>query len=148
MDRKDFIKTCGLTCLCASTLSTLLQSCGASRIISGKIVMDELIVDIKNFTLDKGNKKGFSDYIIVQNEILQFPVCVFRFNENEYSALWMKCTHQGNEVQVFGERLECPAHGSVFDNKGTVQQGPADEALRTFPLIIEKDRIRISLKAI
>lgn len=111
-------------------------------------MVDELIVDIKNFIQLNENKSSLKDYIVVQNEILQFPICVFRFNENEYSALWMKCTHQGNEVQVYGDRLECPAHGSVFDNRGTVQQGPADKALRTFPITIEKDRLRISLKAI
>ena len=80
-------------------------------------MVDELIVDIKNFTQANGNEKVFRDYIIVQNEILQFPICVFRFDENEYSALWMKCTHQGNEVKVYGDRLECPAHGSVFDDR-------------------------------
>lgn len=148
MDRKGFVKTCGLTCLCGSSLVQLLQSCSASRIISGKIVADELIVELKNFDPVNKSAKDFKGYIIIQNEILQFPICVFRFSENDYSALWMKCTHQGNEVQVYGDRLECPAHGSVFDNKGAVQQGPADKALRSFPLTIEKDQLRISLKAL
>jgi Rieske Fe-S protein len=148
MNRKGFIKTCGLTCLCGSSLVQLLQSCSASRIISGKIVADELIVELKNFDPENGNDKDFRKYVIVQHGLLQFPICVFRLSEYEYSALWMQCTHQGNEVQVYGDRLECPAHGSVFDNKGAVQQGPAEKALRTFPVIIEKKQIRISLKAI
>lgn len=110
--------------------------------------MDELIVELSNFEPAEGDDNNFRNYIIVHNDILQFPICIFRFNENEYSALWMQCTHQGNEVQVYGDRLECPAHGSVFDNKGTVQQGPAEKALRIFPVTIEKKQIRISLKAI
>lgn len=40
--------------------------------------------------------------------------------ENKYHALWTGCTHQGTELQVFGDRLQCPAHGSEFANTGAV----------------------------
>ena len=87
-------------------------------------------------------------YIVVNNDILQYPICVYRFSEKEYSALWMRCTHQGTELQVFGDKLQCPAHGSEFNNMGAVQNGPADAMLRTFPITIEKNQLKISLKAI
>ncbi|MGL5946635.1 MAG: ubiquinol-cytochrome c reductase iron-sulfur subunit, partial [Sediminibacterium sp.] len=95
-----------------------------------------------------GNEKHYKKYVVVQNDILQYPICVYRINENEYTALWMQCTHQGAELQVFGDKLQCPAHGSEFTNSGTVQGGPADRKLRTFPVTIEANKLKISLKAI
>jgi Rieske Fe-S protein len=58
----------------------------------------------------------------------------------------MRCTHQGTELQVFGDRLQCPAHGSEFTNTGMVQNGPADDPLRTFPVRIEANTLKIDLK--
>ncbi len=148
MDRKEFIKTCGFACVGSIGMTTLLQSCSTTKILSGKISADDLIVSISDFETKNGNNIYFKKYVVVQNDILQYPICVYRKNENEYTALWMRCTHQGTELQVFGDRLQCPAHGSEFDNKGTVKNGPADLKLRTFPVTIEEKQIKISLKAI
>jgi Rieske Fe-S protein len=148
MERKNFIKTCGFACICGSALSTVLQGCASSMILSGKIMGDDLIVALKDFETNTGDGKQFKQYVIVQNEMLRFPICVYRFNENDYQALWMRCTHQGNELQVFGDMLQCPAHGSEFDNKGNVRNGPAEKPLRTFPVTIESKQVRISLKAV
>ena len=148
MDRKQFIKTCGLTCFCATSVATLMQSCSASRIITGNIEADELVVSLDHFEPEEGTETEFRKYIIVYNDLIKYPICVFRFNEREYTALWMRCTHQGNELRVFGDMLQCPAHGSEFDNRGDVKNGPAEVALRSFPVTIGKNQIRISLKAV
>lgn len=58
----------------------------------------------------------------------------------------MSCTHQNAELQVFGDKLQCPAHGSEFDNTGRVLNAPADTNLRTFPVTVENNTIKISLK--
>jgi len=148
MDRKEFIKACGFACAGGVGMTALLQSCSATKILSGKIVADDLVVLKSDFETRNGKNIYFKKYIVVHNDILQYPICVYRFNENEYSALWMRCTHQGTELQVFGDKLQCPAHASEFDNRGDVQNGPADVKLRTFPVAIEKDQIKISLKAV
>ncbi len=148
MDRKGFVKIIGTGCLCGSAIIPLIDGCTATRMIRGKIVGDELVVELRNFYAGSSGAGNYKKYIIVQNDLLKYPVCLYRFNENEYSALWMRCTHQGNELQVFGDKLQCPAHGSEFDNQGSVQNGPADKALRTFPVTIDKSQIRISLKAV
>lgn len=148
MDRKKFLKSCGFACIGGIGMAAILQSCSASKILSGKIVSDDLIVSITDFETKNGNNTYFKKYIVVQNDILQYPVCVYRKNENEYTALWMRCTHQGTELQVFGDKLQCPAHGSEYDSMGAVQNGPADIKLRTFPVTVEKNQIKISLKAI
>lgn len=148
MDRKDFLKTCGFACVGGIGMAAILQSCTSTKILSGIISADNLVVSISDFETKNGNNTYFKKYIVIQNDILQYPICVYRKNENEYTALWMRCTHQGTELQVFGDKLQCPAHGSEYDSRGTVQNGPADIKLRTFPVTIEKDQLKISLKAV
>ncbi len=148
MDRKNFIRNCGYACVGGVALTTLLQSCGITKQLSGKISGDNLMVPTADFETKNGNNTYFKKYIVVENEILQYPICIYRFNENEYTALWMRCTHQGTELQVFGDKLQCPAHGSEFNNNGGVQNGPADDKLRTFPVTIENNQLKISLKAV
>ena len=92
------------------------------------------------------NKESFRKYVVVQHEKLKYPVCVYRFSETEYTALLMRCPHQGAELQVFGSRLQCPAHGSEFNDKGVVENGPADTNLRTFPVTEHNHQLYISLK--
>jgi len=154
MNRKDFIKTCGFACMGGLGIIGGLQGCstpgfleGSGEMLEGKIVGDNLVVQLSDFEIKKGKAKDFRKYIVVQNEILKYPVCVYRFSEMEYTALWMRCTHQGTELQVFGNQLQCPAHGSEFTNKGHVQNGPAENKLRTFPVTIDNKHLKISLKA-
>jgi len=148
MDRKNFIKSCGLACAGAVGMTTVLQGCSSIKILSGKVIADDLVVPISDFETKNGNNTYFKKYIVVHNDMLQYPICVYRLNEKEYSALWMQCTHQGAELQVFGDKLQCPAHGSEFSSKGAVQTGPADSKLRTFAVTIENSQLKISLKAI
>ena len=63
-----------------------------------------------------------------------------------YTALWMKCTHQGTELHAFGDRLQCPAHGSEFKKNGEVQNGPAADPLRTFPVVVADNALKINLR--
>jgi len=148
MDRKDFIKTCGFACMGGVAITTFLQGCISSKIIGGNISGDDLIVPLSDFETKAGKEKHYKKYVVVQNDILQYPICVYRINEQEYTALWLQCTHQGAELQVFGDKLQCPAHGSEFSNTGAVTNGPAENKLRTFPIIIETNQLKISLKAI
>jgi Rieske Fe-S protein len=88
----------------------------------------------------------YRKYIIVRNDQLEYPICLYRLSETSYSALLMQCTHQGTELQAGGDRLHCPAHGSEFDQQGVVRQGPAEISLRKFPVLVEERRILIQLK--
>src|SRR5580658_2093622 len=114
MERKDFLKTCGFACLSGGYLISTMESCGSTKIVSGTISDSDLMVPVSSFNL-KENK--FRKYIVVQHEKLQYPICLYRFSDQQYSALLMRCTHQGTELQVFGDKLQCPAHGSEFNDK-------------------------------
>jgi len=145
MDRKIFLQQCGFACLSGTVMASLLQGCASSAAISGSIVNSSLIIPSSAFETKKGGHLSFKKYMVVQHDNLQFPICVFRFSATDYSALWMQCTHQGAELQVFGDKLQCPAHGSEFDSRGNVQSGPAETHLHTLPVTIENNQLKISL---
>ncbi|GGA73043.1 hypothetical protein GCM10008015_12180 [Flavobacterium palustre] len=146
MDRKEFLKTCGFGCLAGITAATFLQSCSSSRVLEKEIVDSDILVPLTDFEIKNSKTTKYKKYVIIQNEKLQYPICVYRFDTNNYSALLMQCTHQGTELQVFGDKLQCAAHGSEFSNRGNVENGPADRNLRNFPITIDNNTLKISLK--
>ncbi|MES2376761.1 MAG: Rieske (2Fe-2S) protein [Bacteroidota bacterium] len=124
-----------------------LEGCGtASKLITADIAGSEMLVPLSEFEQKKGGKKEYRRYLVVQNDLLKYPICVYRFSATKYEALWMRCTHQGTELQVFGDKMQCPAHGSEFNNLGQVVNGPAASPLRTFPVTISNHQLSISLK--
>ena len=146
MIRRKFITMGCIHCMSGGFMLALLEGCNSSKIITADIIDSDLVVPLSGFEIKKGNTGKFEQHIVVQNEKLQYPICVYRFDENNYEALLMKCTHQGTELQVFGDKLQCPAHGSEFNNHGKVQNGPANTSLRTFPVTIANNQLKISLK--
>jgi nitrite reductase/ring-hydroxylating ferredoxin subunit len=143
MDRKEFItKTC-IACTSLTLLSSFIESCTTVRYASGTLNDNGLLLDLEEFDTMKEGKRA---YVIARNESLQFPICVYRIDENTYSAVLMQCTHQGAELQVAGDQLTCPAHGSEFDRTGKVMQGPAAMDLRSFPVSINNDQLFIDLR--
>ncbi len=143
MKRVEFLKTCGFACLGGSLPGLLLEGCASSsKTVSGTIEESDLVIPVSTFQ----SKESFRKYVVVQQEKLKYPICVYRFSETEYTALLLRCPHQGAELQVFGSRLQCPAHGSEFNNKGVVETGPADTNLRTFPVTEHNHQLYISLK--
>lgn len=148
MERRKFIINSCTACLSASGMAGIMSSCTSTRYISGTLGKDGLTVDTNEFITKQNNKTTYRSYIIVRNEALQYPICVYRFSDKEYSALWMRCTHQGTELQASGDYLQCTAHGSEFNNKGTVKTGPADRNLRNFPVTVSNNQLFIDLRAI
>lgn len=144
MDRRRFIKDSCIACIGAAALGETFSSCKVSQSVTGKLNKDGLLIDAKVFEL--GEKDKFRSYIVIRNEALLYPICIYRFSENDYSALWMKCSHQGAELNVSGDFLQCPAHGSEYNNKGNVTGGPADRNLRSFPVKVNKTELFIDLR--
>lgn len=147
MDRKDFlIKGC-TACLSALAISSGLISCSTTtQYLAGKLVKDGLTLAKDDFKLSQKGSTAYRSFIIVRNDALKFPICVYRHAENEYSALWMQCAHQGAELQASGDMLQCPAHGSEFNNRGVVTNGPASRNLRTFPVTVTNNELFIDMR--
>jgi len=146
MDRRDFIKSTCTACLSITVLSSLVSSCTPTQYISGTRVKDGITVNKDQFEIKQKGGTAFSSFIIVRNDALLYPICIYRFNDQEYSALWMKCAHQGAELQASGDVLQCPAHGSEFNNKGQVTNGPASSNLRTFPVTLTNNELFIDMR--
>lgn len=146
MHRKDFILNSCVACLSFTAISSLLASCGTIKYISANLGTDGLTLSKEEFKVGQKENTAYRSLVIIRNDALQYPICVYRFSEEEYAALWMQCTHQGAELQVSGDVLQCPAHGSAFNNKGKVMNGPADTNLRSFPVTVTINELFIDLR--
>jgi len=145
MDRRKFIKTSCASCLSATSLSSaILTGCTPTQYISGTLEKDGLIINKDQFKI--GNKGSYASFVVVRNENLLFPICIYRFSDEDYSAIWLKCAHMGAEVNVVGDTLQCPAHGSEYNNRGVVTNGPATSNLRTFPIVVRNNDLFIDLR--
>jgi Rieske Fe-S protein len=145
MDRKQFVKQCGFACLGAAGFSILAQSCAGTRQINATVINNQLEVPLSSFVVSGNKTTPYKRYVVVSSEQLNYPVVVYREAENEYTALLLRCSHQYNELNVTGEILSCPAHGSEFDRKGNVINGPADTGLRSFPVTRDNQNLYIQL---
>lgn len=146
MDRRQFVKRGCVACVGSTILGSLISSCHPTQYISGTLYDDGIYLSKDDFSYRKGEGTGTKDFIIVQNDKLDYPIYVSKITETEYSALWMKCTHQGGELLALGDHLICPSHGSEFNNKGTVSHGPAENSLRSFPVSLDGNKINIDLR--
>jgi 3-phenylpropionate/trans-cinnamate dioxygenase ferredoxin subunit len=75
-------------------------------------------------------------------------VAVFNV-KGEYLAIEDVCTHDGAELAdggvLEGDAIVCPRHGAKFCLRtGAVLEPPAYEPVRTFPVRIEGETIRLS----
>jgi Rieske Fe-S protein len=136
-----------MMCVPASLLLPVLSGCQSVFYTTGVVEGNGIAVLKSDFTYLKKDQALQRDYIIVRNPALQFPIYLYKFSDSEYSAILMKCSHQGNELQASGDHLHCSAHGSEFNNKGLVAQGPAEENLRTFKVTPTGDKLFIDLRA-
>ncbi|MBO9570780.1 MAG: Rieske (2Fe-2S) protein [Chitinophagaceae bacterium] len=146
MKRREFISKGCTACLSVAVLGSLFPSCTTTKYIPGELNNNGLLLNADNFRIQKNGSITYREYVIVKNEDLKFPICVYRFSGTEYSALWMQCAHQGAEVQVMGSYLHCPAHGSEYNNRGQVTNGPAIRDLKTFPVTVNNDQLFIDLR--
>ncbi len=148
MNRRNFIKSGCTACLSFTAFSLLAPGCAATKYITGNLGKDGLTLTKDDFKIKQKGGTAYTTFIIVRNDSLQFPICVYRFSDDEYSALWMKCAHQGAELNASGDVLQCPAHGSEFNNRGQVTNGPANANLRTFPVVVNRNELFIDLRKV
>lgn len=148
MNRRHFIKNGCFACLGLMLTPGLLTGCRPLKQVSGRLDADGVSVSIADFISRKGGSDHFLPYLVIRNDALLYPICVYRISDVVYTALYMRCSHQGAELQVAGDRLTCPAHGSEFDQQGASRQGPASIPLRSFPTIIRAQELFIDLRKV
>ena len=143
MERRKFIKTCCNTVIAIPILATTLQSCSA--IYYATITKDarRVLVKKSEFWYVKKDKKVNRAFVLVKTERMEFPICLYKMDEDVYSASLMHCTHRGCELNVGGGIYSCPCHGSEFSLTGEVLEGPADRDLKTFKTDTDNENIYI-----
>lgn len=144
MERRKFIKACCYTSVGVPIMAGLLQSCGmyyANIVIQGDIIR----VAKSEFIKIKKDKSIPRKFVLLKSSVFDFPICVYKIDEENYTSSLLKCTHQGCELNVGGGIYSCPCHGSEFSTNGKVLEGPADKNLKTFKTICEDESIRIYL---
>lgn len=145
MNRREFVTQTCVACLGGGLLSSVLAACSSTHYATAFIEANGVSVRQSEFSETKKGEFTMRQFIIVHHETLEFPIYLFRHNSNEYTALLMKCTHQGSELQAAGDHLYCSSHGSEFDKKGNVSQGPAEKNLRSFPVTVSGEKLFIDL---
>ena len=122
VNRRDFVRSLpvlptGLL-LGASALS--VSACAGTPYLSPRGSGNQLVVSAANVP-----EAG----VLLQRPGMEHPVFLRATEEGAYTALLVRCTHQGCQPDPVGDRFVCPCHGSEFDMEGAVLRGPAERPL-------------------
>jgi cytochrome b6-f complex iron-sulfur subunit len=146
MERRDFIKSACLTCAGSIGAAWLLQGCTPQKYITNVSVKEnKFVIKKSEFTVIKKEKTIQQKFILVKPDSIQFPIAIYKLNENEYKALYLQCTHQGCELSPHETMMVCPCHGAEFNSKGEVTTGPAETNLKSFLTTTDNENIYIQL---
>jgi len=145
MNRKEFLKIAGASCVSLTAASALLSGCATTYSVTSSVVNDTLTLPKAEFIEIKKEERRTRDVVIIRAASLAFPIAVYRMDEDNYKALWMECTHQACEINAYSQYLTCPCHGSEFDAKGYVLQGPAESDLKTFNVTTDHENLYVHL---
>lgn len=132
IDRKEFMKQVGIG-FGAIMLMNCLQSCeGGSEIpdpdpngSSGKV---DFTVDLNLSTYATLKNRG--GFVVVKPQ----NIIVAHTNTDSFIAVSAICTHQASTIDYRAATNDflCPNHQSEFKADGSVQKGPATEALKKY----------------
>ncbi len=143
MERRTFLKSSCNACLLVATgfLAPALSGCGpgAYQVFNTEIKDDLVTVPADSFA------KG--PLVLVRPKGWYYSIALRKKEDNTYSALLLKCTHQDNQLTAASNGYSCSLHGSAFNTQGQVVKGPAEKALKTYPVTIETNSIIIHTKA-
>lgn len=145
MDRKEFLKICGFSCLSVIGFSGIMQSCGTTHYAASNIQGNRLVVSKKEFEITEESTTRYRNYVVSKVEGINYPIIIYKNLNDTYTALLLRCSHQGAELTVNGDVLTCSAHGSEFGKNGDVIQGPAEQQLTTFKVQTDVQNIYIQL---
>lgn len=142
MQRRNFLRSSCNACLLLATgfLMPALSGCGPSyQVLSTEIKEDRITVPSESFA------KG--PLVLVRPKGWYYSIALRKKEDNTYTALLLKCTHQDNQLTASSDGFSCSLHGSAYNREGQVTKGPAERALTTYPVTIESNQLIIHTKA-
>lgn len=143
MQRKTFLQqSCNVCLLAAAGLfSTALTGCGPGAYQAFSATPEDDRITIPKDLFARGS------LVLVRPEGWYYAIALRKQNENTYSAILLKCTHQDNQLTASSGGVSCSLHGSAFNRDGQVVKGPAERALRNYPVTVQSDSIIIHTNA-
>ena len=137
--RRDFIKNSCVACMGLSAFAPILASCGTTQsVVKPTLVQYFLSVPLAQF--------ANTPTAILRHHQLEYDILVVK-QENEFTALQMRCTHNDIALTFSGKKLICQAHGSEFDLKGQVTKAPAAANLHTYRTSVKDSQLIIHLNS-
>lgn len=140
MLRKDFIKKSCLACMGIAASGVLLEglsSCASFPVMKLNTVENVVQIKLEEFQVNK--------MMIVRPSQLDYDIFVNKISDNLYLVLVMKCSHQDWNLATNPKGFNCSLHGSMFDLKGNVANGPATEPLLRLKNFVENGFLKIHL---
>jgi Rieske Fe-S protein len=117
----------------------LLEGCSTGLPLIKTSSKDKsLNVPLTNFSENKNQ-------LVVRSSDLENDILLVK-KDNVYTALYLKCTHEGVGLTATGKKIFCSAHGSVFDFEGNVLKEPALRPLQQFHTEVVNDHLVIYLR--
>ncbi len=91
--------------------------------------------------VNAGKVDDFQRGSITNNQAGRFYL--YRMEDGSFLALWQKCTHLGCSVPYVEaeNQFHCPCHGSLYNQLGEVQGGPAPRPMDFFPVTITDGQV-------
>ena len=140
--RRAFLKDTCTACLGTAFLGfSLTQLSGCSSLPIYKTNLSQKLVDVplSNF--------AESNLVIVRDLQVPYDILLVKKSDQEYSAIYMKCSHRENPVTATKSGLFCSTHGSTFDLDGNVTKEPAPGPLKKFKTETSDDKLTIDLNS-
>lgn len=122
LDRRDFVAVCATTCL------GLVTGCVSMVTHPVPVTAGRVRLSLADFP----DLAGPAGAIRIHPAGLEDAIYVLADGSGGFTALSPICTHRGCTVDVRGDRLVCPCHGSTYNRGGQVLRGPAERALARF----------------
>lgn len=139
INRRKFIKSGCAACVLASAGMSLLESCASPLpMIKSAGNNKQLHIPTNSFVAGKGN------LLVVRTKELEYDILLVK-TDNQYKALYLRCTHEGVGLTPTANKIFCSAHGSVFDLNGNVVKEPALRPLKTIPTEVLNNQIIIHI---
>jgi Rieske Fe-S protein len=144
MQRRNFIRSSCTSCLLVATgwMLPALSGCGpAAYQVFNSTEEKEDRIEVPADTFAKG------PLVLVRPKGWLYSIALRKHEDNTYSALLLKCTHQDNQLTAASDGYSCSLHGSAYNKEGRVTKGPAERALKTFSVTTNANQLFIHTKA-
>ena len=128
--RRQFLKTLGGVIISSAGAPILLNGCAGLATIRAQLDGNQ----IKLATTETQALSVPNGILVVKAPQLPGPIILRNLPEVGIIAVSSICSHRGCEVRPMPHSLQCPCHGSEYDEFGEVLEGPATQPLKRYEI--------------